>query len=457
VAGKAGPQQPQSKESKVPPAPNAEAPQPAQLTMFPHSQTAPYWISGQLNVILQGNPSFRSPYEGPNSFRSKAEDKTSILDTLYLGYQPHRNLRYNTDLIVNVEETGGRGLSDALGLAGFSNLDVVRNPDIGKAPYLARAEIHQTIGLTSKMAEAERGPFSLATQTPARRIEIRVGKYSLPDIFDVNEVASDSHLQFMNWTADDDGAWDYAADTRGYTVGGAIEYDEPAWQFRYGIFAMPIQANGDTLDWAFSRASGQNWEFDWLHSLVHGRNGAIRILGFANRAHMGNYRQAVQNYFAGRSATPDILSVERFGTLKYGLEWDQEQDLTANFRVGGRVGWNDDQEESFAYTEVGQTAEAAADYSGDRWRRPQDKIGIAFVSNAIKKDHQNYLKNGGLGFLLGDGGLNYGRENIVESYYNLHAWRGLFYALDLQHINNPGYNRDRGPVWVFSLRGHVDF
>ncbi|HEX8711081.1 MAG TPA: carbohydrate porin, partial [Terracidiphilus sp.] len=198
-------------------------------------------------------------------------------------------------------------------------------------------------------------------------------------------------------------------------------------------------------------------EFDWLHSLVPGRKGAARVLGFANHAHMGNYRRALQSYFAGTSAAPDIVSVERFGTPKYGFEWDEEQEITADFRVAGRVGWNDDQEESFAYTEVGQTVEAAADYSGARWHRAQDKVGMALVSNAIKKDHQSYLKHGGLGFLLGDGRLAYGRENIVESYYNWHAWRGLFYALDLQHIDDPGYNRDRGPVWVFSLRGHVDF
>lgn len=425
--------------------------------MLPHSQTAPYWISGQLNVIYQGKPGFHSLYQGPNSFDNAPEYKTSILDTLYLGYQPHRNLRYNTDFIVDWEEAGGRGLSEALGLAGFTNLDVVRNPYLSAAPYLARGEIHQTIGLTSETTESDRGPFSLATEVPVRRFEVRVGKMSLPDTFDVNDVATDSHLQFMNWTVDNDGAWDYAADTRGYTVGGILEYDDRTWSARYGIFAMPTVANGIDLDWAFSRAHGQNWEFEWRHSLLPGRKGTTRILSFVNNADMGNYREAVQHYFAGLTPTPQITSVERFGTVKYGFEWNNEQYITGNLRIASRFGWNDDQEESFAYTEVGQTILAAADYYGTRWHRPQDKVGTAFVSNAIKKDHQDYLKYGGLGFILGDGRLNYGRENIVESYYNWHAWRGLFYALDVQHIDNPGYNRDRGPAWVFSVRGHVDF
>jgi hypothetical protein len=461
IAGsmKPGPQQPATGQQTAAQAalPSAEAAPDPDVTMFPHSQTARYWISGQANVIFQGKPGFHSPYQGANSLDSAAEYKTSLVETLFLGYQPHRNLRYNTDFLVDFESAGGRGLGQALGLAGFTNLDVVRNPNLGTRPYLSRGVIHQTIGLTNEMTEADRDQFSLATQVPVRRIEARIGKMGANDFMDVNDVASDSHLQFMNWTVDDNGAWDYAADTRGYTVGGLLEYDDRNWSARYGIFAMPTVANGIALDWAFSRTHGQNWEYELRHSFVPGRKGDTRILAFANTAHMGNYRLAVQDYFAGLTPTPEITSVERFGTVKYGFSWNNEQEVTANLRVASRFGWNDDHEESYAYTEVAQSAVGAADYLGTRWHRPQDKIGLAVVSNAIKKDHQNYLKYGGLGFLLGDGHLRYGRENIVESYYTWHTWRGLFFALDTQHIDDPGYNRDRGPVWVFSARGHIDF
>ncbi|MGC2639375.1 MAG: carbohydrate porin [Acidobacteriaceae bacterium] len=436
------------------PAPPSDDPA---LTMFPHSDAARYWISGQANVIFQGKPGFHAPYQGPNSLDNASEYKTSLVETLYLGFQPHRNLRYDTDFLVDVESAGGRGLGEALGLAGFTNLDVVRNPNLGTAPYLARGVIHQTFGLTKELAETDRDQFSLATQVPVRRFEVRVGKMGANDFIDQNEVATDSHLQFLNWAVDDNGAWDYAADTRGYTVGGLVEYEDRNWSFRYGIFAMPTVANGIALDWAWSRARGQNWEYELRHSFVPGRKGTTRLLAYRNNAHMGNYRLAVDHYFAGLTLRPEITSVERFETPKYGFGWNNEQEITANLRVGTRFGWNDDQEESFAYTEVGQTVQVAADYAGERWHRAQDKVGVAFVSNAIKKDHQNYLKYGGLGFLLGDGRLNYGRENIVEGYYNWHAWKGLFYALDTQHIDNPGYNRDRGGVWVFSVRGHVDF
>jgi len=427
------------------------------LTMAPHHGNDRYWVSGQANIIFQGNLPFHSPYEGTNSFRTAAEYKTSMLGTLYLAARPTRSIRYNTDLIFDVEAAEGRGVSQALGLAGFTNLDVVRNPNLGKKPYIARYGIHQVIGLTQKTVSQEPGFFAVAPRVPARRVELRAGKMTLPDFFDVSGPGSDSHLQFMNWTVDNNGAWDYAADTRGYTVGAMAEYDDRAWSLRYGLFAMPTVANGIDMDWAFSRAHAQNGELEVRHSWVQKRKGTTRVLFFANRAHMGSYREAVNAFLAGTDKTPDILAHEHFGALKYGFGYNTEQELTENLRIFGRFGWNEGQHESYVYTEVDQTAEAGADYAGGRWHRPADKIGLAVVSNAIKRDHQEYLKLGGLGFLLGDGNLNCGRENIVESYYTVHAWRGMFYSVDVQHINDPGYNRDRGPVWVGAVRAHVDF
>ena len=427
------------------------------LSMFPHAEGARYWISGQANIIFQGRIPFHSPYEGPNSFRNSAEYKTSMIGTLYTALRPTRSIRYNTDLIFDMESAGGRGLSEALGLAGFTNLDVVRNPNLGSTPYIARYQIHQVFGLTSLTNFQEANFFALAPDVPVRRVEFRIGKMTLPDFFDINDIGSDSHLQFMNWTTDNNGAWDYAADTRGYTVGAMTEYDDKSWTLRYGLFAMPIVANGIDMDWALSRAHGQNGEFELRKSLIKQRKGTTRILFYANRAHMGVYREAVRAYLAGTDPTPSIVAHEHFSALKYGFGYNTQQELTDNLRVFGRFGWNEGQHESYAYTEVDQTVEFGGDYSMKRLHRPQDKIGVALVSNAIKRDHQNYLRLGGLGFLLGDGNLNYGRENILEAYYNVHAWRGLFYSLDVQHINNPGYNRDRGPAWVGSVRTHVDF
>ncbi len=448
--------------AQLPSAPQPQSPAPQTqdapaVTLLPHPADSRYWLSGQANIIYQGRLPFHSPYQGPNSFRNSAEYKTSLIGTLYAALRPTHSIRDNTDLILDIESAGGRGLSQALGLAGFTNLDVVRNPNLGPTPYLARYQIHQVLGLTAETVPQQPGPFALASAVPLRRVEFRIGKMTLPDFFDINAAGSDSHLQFMNWTVDNNGAWDYAADTRGYTVGGLAEYDDRLWSIRYGLFAMPTKANGIDMDWALSRAHAQNGELELRTSLIPGRQGATRLLFFANRAHMGTYREAVDAFLAGADQTPDILLHEHFGALKYGFGYNTQQELTANLRLFGRFGWNEGQHESYVYTEVDQTVEAGADYAATRWHRPADKIGLALVSNAIKRDHQNYLRLGGLGFLLGDGNLNYGRENIVESYYTWHAWRGLFYSLDAQHIDHPGYNRDRGPAWVGAVRTHIDF
>jgi carbohydrate-selective porin OprB len=442
---------------KTPP-PSEESP----LTLFPHSDTSRFLAAGQANIIFQAHAPFHSPYDGVNSLQGRGEYKTSLVGTLFLGAQLIRNPKASTEVILDFESTGGRGISQAFGLAGFTNLDVVRNPNLGSKPYIARVQIHQTIALSSKLTESDRTPFSLATQLPERRLEFRVGKMGMPDYFDLNTIGTDSHLQFLNWTVDNNGAWDYAADTRGYTYAAVVEYHDKAWSARYGFAAMPTVANGIDLDWAFSRASGQNFEFELRKPLLGklvspNSKGTIRVLSFVNHAHMGLYRDAVKAYLAGQDPRPDITLHEKFGAVKYGFGLNAEQKLTPNLRVFTRFGWNEGQHESFAYTEVDQTVELGGDYSGRGFSRPNDKIGLAFVSNAIKRDHQNYLRYGGHGFLLGDGKLNYAREDILEGYYNLHAWRGLYYALDAQFIAHPGYNKDRGPVLVEAVRMHFDF
>jgi carbohydrate-selective porin OprB len=443
------------------PRPSAEAEKPV-LTMFPHSESSRFYVGGQANIILQAHGPFHSPYSGPNSLLGRGEYKPSLLGTLFLGAQLRRNPETNTDVIFDVESSGGRGISEALGLAGFTNVDVVRNPSLGPAPYVARVQLHQTIGFSDKLVAASRTPFSLATQVPERRLEFHIGKMTLPDYFDINSIGSDSHLQFLNWTVDNNGAWDYAAETRGYTYAAVAEYDDKVWSARYAVALMPTVANGTDLVWNLRQANGQNMEFELRKPLLGGllpadRKGAVRVLSYVNHAHMGLYRNANKAYLSGEDSIPDITKHETYGAVKYGFTLNAEQELTSNVRAFGRFGWNEGQHESYAYTEVDQTFEIGGDYSGRAWSRPNDKVGVTFVSNAIKADHQAYLKLGGLGFLLGDGKLNYAREDILEGYYNAHAWRGVYYALDLQFIEHPGYNKDRGPVLVESIRMHVDF
>jgi len=432
----------------------AQAEQPEESgtpAMFTHSDETPWWVSAQANFIFQAHGSFPAAYSGPNSLQPYSETAISRVVTLYLGYE----LTKNTEFIFDPEEAGGHGISQALGLAGATNLDVVRNPTLSKAPYIGRAVISHTFAFSSEMVKVARTPIALQTEKPVRRLEVHVGKFTMPDYFDQNAVGGDSHLQFMNWTIDNNGAWDYAADTRGYTAGVVLEYQDRNWAARFGEGMMPKVANGPHLDADILRAHAENYELELRPTLTQQGATTFRFLGYENHANMGDYRMAAQEYIEGLTSTPDVIATRMQGTVKYGFGANLEQDFAHGIRSYVRWGWNEPHKELFAYTEVNETFTGGADILGTPWHRKADRLGAAVVSNGISRDHQNYLALGGQGFLLGDGGLTYGRENIFEMYYTAHVWRGLYFSGDVQHIVNPGYNQVRGPVTVPGMRLHL--
>ncbi len=433
--------------------PQAEQPEASTTpTMFPHSDNTRWWISAQANFIFQAHGDFPALYSGANSLHPYGETAISRVITLYLGYE----ITKNTEIIVDPEEAGGHGLSEALGLAGETNLDVVRNPSLSKAPYIGRAVLSHTFGFSKQMVKVDRTPISLQTEKPARRLEVHVGKFTMPDYFDQNAVGSDSHLQFMNWTLDNNGAWDYAADTRGYTVGAVFEYIDKSWSARFGEAMMPKVANGPNLDADLLRSHSENYELELRPALTKQGATTLRLLSYVNHANMGDYRTASQQFIDGLVNTPDATLTRVQGTAKYGFGINLEQDLGKWVRTYARWSWNEPHKELFAYTEVNETISGGADANGTLWRRKWDRVGVAGVSNGISRDHQHYLGFGGLGFLLGDGALTYGRENILEMYYTAHVWRGLYGSFDLQHLVNPGYNQVRGPVTVPGIRLHLE-
>jgi high affinity Mn2+ porin len=451
VRGQDAPSDPAPAQSA--PAPTDDSSSDPPTTLFPHFESDRFWLSGQANIITQWHPAFRSPYQGPNSLSPEAQDASSRVLTLLTGVR----INATTEFLCDIQETGGHGIGEALGIAGFTNLDVVRNPLLSKAPYAARLMWHQIIPLSGEKAPSERTPLSLFPQLPVRRLEIRFGKFSLVDFFDLNTYGSDSNLQFMNWALDNNGAYDYAADTRGYTYAAMVEYDDRHWAVRFAEALMPKVANGINLDADLGRAHSENVEFEVHHSFLPRREAVVRLLGYANHANMGVYSVAIDNFLAGRTPTPEITAHPLQTTTKYGFGANVEQPLTDWLGIFARWGWNEGRHESYAYTEVDETVQVGASAQGSRWKRKLDRAGLAFISNGISREHQEYLALGGVGFLLGDGRLNYGRENIVETYYSLHVWRGIFTALDAQYVVNPGYNRDRGPVFAPALRLHVEF
>ena len=350
-----------------------------------------------------------------------------------------------------------KGLSNALGIAAFPNLDVVRNPSLSQGVYAARYFIHYTVPLTADRVEEQPNPFYLQDSIPRRRIEFTMGKMSMVDFFDLNAVGSDSHLQFTNWAIDNNGAYDYAANTRGYTVAAMLSYAGPKFEARYAEALMPTVANGIDLEADLRTARADNLELEWKPQWFQGLETRIRPLAYLNHANMGDYGQAIAAYQQGVDKVPDVTLYRHQGSLKQGFGLNVEQALPANFRAYFRAGWNEGHKESFAYTEMNSTVSFGFELPGDAWGRKEDQIGSAFETGGISTKHREYLALGGLGFILGDGRLNYGREEVSETYYNVHVVSGLYMGVQLSFINNPGYNRDRGPVVVPGVRAHMDF
>ena len=407
-----------------------------------------YW---QATSIGQYHPGFHSPYENQFSLASHAEAEVSLTSTLFLAWHPFRN----TLFVFNPEIAGGRGFSGTDGVANFPNGEMPRVATAAPKPYLARLYVTQDFGYGAAREDVESEENQTAGTRPATRYSITAGRFTVTDFFDNNKYSHDPRTQFMGWGIMYNGAWDYAADTRGYTWGWVHEFHTPSWSFRYGSAAMPRVANGLRFDRRLLRDRSDIFELEH-DAKIGGHEGAIRLLSYQNRANMGTYAEAIR--LAQRAGgVPDVTATRQFGTLKYGFGLNIEQEIARGIGVFGRVGWNDGKTESFAFTAIDRLAQAGVSINGARWGRPDDTVATAFTASGLSGIHREYLRLGGADFLIGDGTLRYGWELVSESYYSARVASWLFATLDLQHIVNPAYNRDRGPVWVGTLRLHMEF
>ncbi len=410
-----------------------------------------FWIGGQINLIAQGHAHFYAAYSGPNSFRAYPEDAVTSIEDFFSGFRVTRRF----SVLFDVEDVRGGGLSSVLGLAGFTDLDAQKAPSAGSQPntYMSRFLLQYVLPLGHSVERNDPNYLELANQLPSRRLEIYFGKFSLADFFDRNRYANSSHSQFMNWTTDQNGAWDYAANTPGYTYGAYLEFDNGPWSLRYGEVLMTRVPNGLYLSMDIPNTRSANGQINWAYS--RNTHGKFRLLGFVQQAPMGSFANALAAWRDGVTPVPEVPAVRRPDAHEYGFGLNWQQGLPGGFGLFARAGWNNGKYESYSYTEVNNTVETGVQIPGDLWKRAQDHVGLAFTSNGISRLHQEYLAAGGLGFQLGDGALTYGREQILEGYYNLRLPLGLSLAPDIQYITNPGYNQARGPVTVFGLRLHL--
>ena len=405
-------------------------------------------LGAQMNVITQHLTPLHSPYDGVNSLQPGGDTKTSYAYGTYVGAK----LGSSLSAYVDIEMIRGEGVSRVIGLGGPTNGDVIRqgSADLGDGPYVARAFVRYVRGAGAAMDTLARAQDQVPLVVASRRFEVWAGLMAVTDLFDLNRYANSTRRQFMNWALFQNTAWDFAADTRGYSNGVAVAVLTPTWAVRAGAFQMPTRANGNVFDSDLSRAYGTQLEFTFARP----RTGTvIRTLAWLNVARMGNYRAAIAQGLA-TSTMPDIVADDRPGRTKYGVGVNIEQPLADSGETGlfFRGGWSDGRNESFAFTEVDRHLSLGVQLSGARWGRTDDRLGVAVVNHGLADAHRDYLAAGGAGFLLGDGRLRYADERIVEVYYR--AGFGGFIELgpDVQLIQNPGFNSDRGPAAVLSLR-----
>ena len=405
-------------------------------------------IHGQTTFVDQFAPPFHQPYRGANSLDSNAGRETWDA-TAYVG----RRLWDGAEFWIDPELDQGFGLSNTLGIAGFTSGEAykVGNTD----PYfrIPRAFIRQTIDLggTTQKLESDLNQFS-GSQT-ANRVVVTVGKFGVPDVFDANIYAHDPRSDFLNWSIVDTGTFDYAADAWGYTYGAAAEWYLGNWAARVGVFDLSIVPNSAELDPTFNQFQIV-YELEHRHDLF-GLPGKLAALGFLSRGRMGSFEDAIAFAQQG-GTTPNTADVRRY-TSRSGLSLNIEQQIMPNVGFFARAGFANGNVEPYEFTDIDRTATAGLSLSGKLWGRQDDTIGIAGVVNGISSAHQAYLNDGGMGILVGDGQLPHpGPEQILETYYSLSvgSWK---VTPDYQFVVNPGYNRDRGPVSILSLRLRTQF
>jgi high affinity Mn2+ porin len=314
----------------------------------------------------------------------------------------------------------------------------------------------------------EAGQDQIGGSEADTRLELKFGAMAASDDFDHNRYASSTRTQFMNWSLWDNSAWDYAADTRGYTYGVVVGFTSPHWSLKYGGYLLPVKANGQELEDVPRRARGDNLE---LTLSPPGISTVIRLLGYRNVARMGIYDEALR-IAAATGTVPDIVADDREGRHKYGFGINVEQSLADEGETGAfaRLGWNDGRTESFAFTEVDRLMSVGGQVSGVHWTRKEDHLGAAVAIEGLSGPHRDYLAAGGSGFVLGDGRLSYAHEQILEIYYRADIpWPfndttqvfkkyplKLQLTPDFQYIRNPAYNSDRGPVKFWAVRFHLE-
>jgi len=426
----------------------------AATTNTPAADPAPADSSPAWNWHVQNtdigdwHPGIPAKYSGPNSLSAASERQETVSLDLLAGARLWPGAEFHADGLM----WQGFGFSKTLGIEGFPNAEAYRFGTQYPNVNFTRAFIREVVGLGGASEDVADDPLHLAGKVDENRLTFTVGKFSAKDIFDNNAYANDPRTQFLNWGLVANEPWDYPADSIGFTTGAAAELNVPDWALRYGFFQMPRVSNGLAQDTHYLEAWAMVTELQHDYKLA-GHPGSLRLLGYVNRAHMGSYEEAVDN---GPAGSADIVATRSYRE-KFGFGLNLEQEVVTNVGAFLRVGWSNGKTEAWAFSDVDEAVSGGLSIKGAAWHRPDDTLGLAGIVNGISKIHQRFLADGGTGILAGDGALNYGPEEVAETYYDFAIYKTLHGAVDYQFVAHPAFNRDRGPVSVASMRIHWEF
>ena len=414
-------------------------------------------VKGQATYIWQRKSAFNAAYTGPNSLRPERELSYSFTATLALGWRPWTG----AELYFNPEAAQGVPLSNLTGLGGFSNGEIARSSGPHLTLYRARLFGRQTWALNDDAGqpaatEAVASDFNqLAGRVAKRRIVLTVGSLSVVDMFDDNAYSHDPRSQFLNWSLMSMGAYDFAADARGYTSGAALEWFHDDWVLRAGRFALPQEPNQQALDLRLLRHFGDQIELEHGHVLA-GQPGRLRLLAFHDRTTLARFDDALA-LARLTGSPPDINLVRTRVRDKWGWGLGLEQAVTPQLGVFARWSSADGQTETDAFTEIDRSLSGGLLIAGAAWGRAGDSLGLGFARNELSTARRAYLAAGGISFFIGDGALRYRPEQVLEVFYNLQLHQGVTVSLNGQRIANPAYNADRGAVNFVATRIHLEF
>jgi high affinity Mn2+ porin len=407
-------------------------------------------IHGQSTLEDQYHPAFASGIRGTNSLDPGSGGRETFDATLYAGVRPWSG----GELWVNPEIDQGFGLSNTLGVAAFPSAEAYK---VGEAaPYVRvpRLFFRQTFDLGGEKLNVAPDLNVLGDRQTQDRVVLTVGKFGVPDVFDTNAYAHDPRQDFSNWALVDTGVFDYAADAWGFTYGAAAEWYQDWWTLRGGVFALSRVPNSKALD-----TSGGQIQYVAEAEARHtfwGQAGKLKLTGFDTRGRMGDYSDAI--VLAEATGTAANTALVRQYRNRAGVALSLEQAITTSLGVFVRTGVAEGGREAYEFTDIDRTFAAGLSLQGKPWGRPDDTVGLATVIDGISHRHKEYLEDGGLGILVGDGALPLsGPEQVVETYYNYAVFSFAHVTADYQFVNNPGYDRVRGPVSILGLRLHVQY